>query len=74
MPMLSTMTAKKAPNRSAEASCFVRMSDDDRDLLLRAAAKQLADSGIPDAKLTLGKFILGAAKREAKKILGEKER
>ena len=33
---------------------------------------QLANAGIPDAKLTLGKFILGAAVREAKKILGEK--
>jgi uncharacterized protein (DUF1778 family) len=70
--MMSTMTAKKAPNRSAEASCFVRMSDEDRDLLERAAAKQLADAGVPDAKLTLGKFILGAAKREARRILNEK--
>jgi hypothetical protein len=66
------MAKKPPPNRTTDASCFVRMAEDERALMEKAIAKQLADAGIDDAKLTLGKFLLGAGVREARRILGVK--
>jgi len=39
------------------------MGADDKAPLEQAAAKALEDSGIPDAKLTLGKFLLSAGRK-----------
>jgi hypothetical protein len=66
------MTKKPPPNRTQEASCFVRMSQAERDLMERAIEKQLSEADLDGAKLTLGKFLLGAGVRRAKEVLGEK--
>jgi uncharacterized protein (DUF1778 family) len=61
---------KKAPNRTTDASCFVRMPQEDRDLIEKAIAKQLED--LPAAKMGVGAFMLSAAVEKAKEILGKK--
>lgn len=66
------MAKKPPPNRSTEASCFVRMATDERALMERAIAKQLDEAEIAGAKLTLGKFLLAAGLKEARRIVDGK--
>jgi len=61
---------KKAPNRSTGASVFIRMPQEDRDLIEKAIAKQLED--LPAAKMGVGAFMLSAAVEKARKILSGK--
>ena len=64
------MPKKPPPNRTMEASCFVRMPGEDRDRIEAAIAKLLKD--VPGAKMGVGAFMLRAAVEKAKQILGEK--
>jgi hypothetical protein len=60
----------KKPNRIAASSVFVRLRSEDRQLMEEAIAKLLAD--VPEAKLTIGRFLVSAGIARAKEILGRK--
>lgn len=64
------MPKKAEPNRTKDASCFVRMSQDDRDRFEDAIEKLLED--VPGAKMGVGEFLIQAGRRWAGEILGKK--
>ena len=64
------MARPKNPERTVDASAYVRMTRDERATIERAVAKQL--EGITGATGSVPKFLLAAALKEAKRILGEK--
>jgi hypothetical protein len=64
------MPSKKLPNRTAGASVFVRLRDEDRQLMEQAIAKLLVD--VPEAKLTIGRFMVSAGVARAKDVLARK--
>jgi hypothetical protein len=57
--------------RQTTASTFIRLTDDEMDLIERALARQ-AEGVIGADKITVAAFARAVALREAKKILGEK--
>jgi hypothetical protein len=59
------MQKKAAPNRSTDASCFVRMGSDQREVMETAALRKLGTAGIAGARFGLGKFLLAAGLKEA---------
>lgn len=65
------MAKKPEANRSKTNSCFVRMSDEDRDLFERAIDKLLTDVPVP-VRMGVGLFLIEAGRRWAKEILGKK--
>lgn len=59
---------KKSPNRTTDASCFVRMPSEDREIIEKAIDKLLAQAPMP-MRLGVGSFMLAAAVEKAKAIL-----
>jgi hypothetical protein len=59
------MQKKAPPNRSTDASCFVRMGNDQREVLVDSAQRKLGTAGIAGARFGLGKFLLAAGLKEA---------
>jgi hypothetical protein len=59
----------KDQNRTADTSVFVRMTKRDKQLLEKAIAIQLRD--LPEAKITVGRFLLTAGLEKARKLAGE---
>jgi hypothetical protein len=56
-------------NRTADSSVFVRMKKNEKALLERAIASQVAK--LPEAKITVGRFLLTAGLEKARKIVDE---
>lgn len=67
---LADVARPKNPDRTVDASTYVRMTREERTTIERAVAKQL--EGITGATGSVPKFLLAAGLKEAKKILGEK--
>lgn len=53
-----------------DASAFVRMTTDDKVFLKEAIALQLAEAGLAGARLSVPDFMLAAALKKAREILG----
>ena len=66
---LSRVSTKK-PNRTAASSVFVRLKTEDRQLMEEAIARLLED--VPEAKLTIGRFLVAAGVARAREILGKR--
>ncbi len=64
------MAKKAEPNRTKDASCFVRMSTDDRERFEEAIERLLED--VPGAKMGVGAFLIEAGRRWSGEILGKK--